>query len=799
MLPYDVLDEDGSIFNDHTNEAWITVLDIKDGQNLFGWANNLKTYGRTYYFSENSIKAKAVVIEIDDNHGGTYTQIGCIKFFEDAENLGVGQFDTYIYASASEPFKATIACGSEVLVGTNQVRSIDKTILLKKSIYLDAANFSEMSRNYIYLAPYDEVFEQGRIKYQYQKIGKILHKNQTQNIVVISSTKKIHYGSIDELEKETLGLLGPKELDIVSEHSGQVTNSYFDHNMGKHKYPLYFQNVIKGVDEYPDAYKFYNNGTSFISPNASLVDLVFPGSNKHPYSNDCTAEMSFKWDGPTADSADSYYVLFDQGYNSSRGWSLSYHNRKKCFALYWHNKGFAYSIPFNAEGGEWHYISVSVRNKNIYVYIDGKCLLSTDQAIQYAPAYRFWMLGRWIHTNGYPWYGGIKDFRYTIGTARYQGEDYDPEDNRGSLDLIGPGTLWYNSDIGCVQLRMNGLWYDSPLLPIGHIDTGWKEHLLTDQPRGTYHIKGCKNFDPSGWKSETQYNTSHTAECLFNFGHGGEYPYATTNNTTIEHDAVFTLTDEREFERLRFVHTTWDWRSYPCVFEFGYLTETETTEGEGDEATTVVTDVFTPLVSQTEFPDDGGFYQATKANGDSEVIQGYKTYTFNQDTPAKKYMIKFLPKSEVLYYKDYGHTSARIMLTYKDAKPEVLTRTSYVIGDKWEYGPIPINVAIDCIIPVPFENIPYNFDGEVEEEADFQLKRRKIGITNYNVGASKSGSYVTGVTNYCSGELVYTNSDSVHICTANNYLSPYIGRWNNNTIATSSTKANYYIVLKRKF
>lgn len=107
--------------------------------------------------------------------------------------------------------------------------------------------------------------------------------------------------------------------------------------MGSMDYPVNNANVQISLTEQPrgaiSSYYFPGSPSGWISPGASLL-TTFPAKNAHPYSNEMTVEVDFKWTGPADTTADGNYCIFDNGEYTNRGWRLVYRNRRKCLTLH---------------------------------------------------------------------------------------------------------------------------------------------------------------------------------------------------------------------------------------------------------------------------------------------------------------------------------------------------------------------------------------------------------------------------------------------------------------------------------
>lgn len=351
---------------------------------------------------------------------------------------------------------------------------------------------------------------------------------------------------------------------------------------------------------------------------------------------------------------------------------------------------------------------------------------------------------------------------------------------RFNSGLIPDRTLWYDAAEGVVKEWQAdaGVWLKTPMLPVGHVDTGRKEHLMTDQPRGTWLNQPTKYVLPEGYKSDGAYTGNTTAASLFNFGDGGANVYGSPNNAATEHFVQFTLERPMSFERLMLTPCVgmFLWNAFPC--RFGLY-------GLKDDGKTWVM-----LINRTAFADDGGMLsEGVSPNGSSPNLRAYKSFSYDNPTAFSIYRLKFPVKNDVPLYRDYGYTATAALFTFRDARPEVLGISSYAAGETWSIGPVPLGVGTEAEIPVPFGNLPFSVDGCVEEEQDCQVKKRRLG--------ELSGWYSDGHSVH--GEIVYQKSDAVVLVTGNSAVSLYNGAsWNSPSVNTQSNKANYYLSLRRR-
>lgn len=749
--------------------SWETIYERLKDQKLVGITDSSKEQGRMYWFTDNTKAYSRIRIQIDGNSGApNYTSILALRFYE-AVVPQMHKYDVALYASPEQPFLATVAGG---LANDHTSKTQDYEVRIEEPVIFDGSLFEEMSRNYMYLVaatPAGTLPE----NLSMDKAVKI----PGNDMYLYTDTRRIHYGTEHDIASECYGLLQSRYTTAYSN-----LNQYFEHNQGFFEYPLYhYRDNIHLTEKprgAPSSYHFPGNVTAYIAPNRDQVTDGFPVKNGHPYNQECTMEVDFKWAGPAPESADTYGVIFDSGWYTSRGWVVAYYNRQRAIAIYDSSNRWLFSVPFDAGDGKWHTLSVSMRPGATYIHVDGKCLGAFDGTLSFRyPGYMYWMLGRWIHVDSHPWYGYLNNFRLTHGTCMYQGNDYEvtPVFHR---DYIPHKTLWYDAAEGIVKewYADSKTWVRTPMLPIGHVDTGRKEHLMTDQPRGTYHLQQTKFVDE--YSASAELDSNRSAICLLNSGGGGAQPYMTPATAgTADHWVQFTLETSMAFERLMLCNTTEDWRAFPAIFKL---------LGSADGTT------WETLIDRSIFVPDGFDVQAhVQPFGNTSNLGFYKSFSYDNEQAFKYYKIELPAKGDVPLFGAYGYTAVRALFTFRGAKPEVLNVNSYVIGNVFTYGPVFVTVNNEIEIPVPFENIAYDAVGFIEVRNGAQVKRRVLGQSGYN--------YSEG--DRLSGEIVYHKRDAIIVASATSYLTPYFGRWDvlSDVENTTSSQGNIYIVAKKRY
>ena len=281
------------------------------------------------------------------------------------------------------------------------------------------------------------------------------------------------------------------------------------------------------------------------------------------------------------------------------------------------------------------------------------------------------------------------------------------------------------------------------------------------------------------FKADSSYDGAAEAKSLFNLGYGGAHAFLSGGTNDATHAVEFMLEKPLAFESmLDFVNTRGNWNSSLCKFRLSGRNADE--------------EAWNVLIDRSTFIDDGALLGAgvyVAPNGTSPYFGGYKSFAISDPTPYWQYQLYILPKNEVPFFKDYNYTSVLLTFTFRDARPELLGISSYATGGAWTIGPVPLGVNTEAEIPVPFGNLPFSVDGYVEEEHDYQVRKRRLGELS---GWYNSGYYVTG-------EIVYRKSDAVVLVTGNHAVSQYNGAyWNSPSVNTQSNKANYYLSLQRR-
>ena len=395
------------------------------------------------------------------------------------------------------------------------------------------------------------------------------------------------------------------------------------------------------------------------------------------------------------------------------------------------------------------------------------------------PDIDYWAIGRQANANVSRWTGSISSFRYIIGDALYCSDDYSPT-SVFHASKIPDRTLWYDHHIGVVKTwnAENEKWLDTPMCPIGHIDTLYQEHLHSEAPRGTQHsfgIQNIKNITSSG-----DHSGSFPSAAAFNFGNG-TYPWVCPNtNLTVEHWLKIELETPMSFDKLRLIALTsaihlW---AFPAIFLW-----------QGSENGTD----WTTLVDRSVFVRDGMPHNSldTPSGGNVWWFTGMKQFSYDNDTPYRFYRLVLPPKKDIPYFNSADHTAVRLQLPLRDETPEIASCTSYAIGGIYTVGPFMVRPNQELEIPVPFGGAPFEIEGEVEERYDWQSKKRRLG----NSGNYPNGSQ-GGRLHY--GEEIYSKDDSAVIYTGQ-YLTTLLGSWNVPSLNSASDLADYTITFKRKF
>lgn len=134
-------------YNEATS-SWDVIYKEDNDPQFRGWANPDKDYGRMYWFTDNVVPYKKIRINIDENHGGTYTGAYTIRFYEQVVPLQ-HKYDTALYASDKEPFIASVSCG----LNEDGTHIVDKILRTVNPANYPGNMLAECTRNYMYIVP----------------------------------------------------------------------------------------------------------------------------------------------------------------------------------------------------------------------------------------------------------------------------------------------------------------------------------------------------------------------------------------------------------------------------------------------------------------------------------------------------------------------------------------------------------------------------------------------------------------------------------------------------------------------
>lgn len=751
-------------WNEGTQD-WDAIYTVENNPQMPVGTSSAKTQGRMHWFTHNTKAYSVVRIQVDDvtGVGNNRISIQSLKFFEPVIQ-GLAHNEIALYATGSEPFRASIACGHD-----DENKPADHALIITSPVKIKSSILREMSRNYLYMAP---ALPDG-------SCPEYLDAQRAQFVPeakawLAAGNRKVLYGSVKELERQCVALLQCQQTQDAAAASAATF-----HSLGAYRYPIMCNTTSISTTERPrgavSSFGLLTGTSGYICPNENLNAA---GREQlavdYPAAQDFTVELDFKLVGVSATS-DSVLMLFDAGWTGSKGLFLRYYSLRKQITVYC-NGAESFAVPFAADEN-WHSLSVSSCAGNIFLHIDGKCLASFDAfpQIRSNSAGNRWMLGRRSDSGSEYWKGYLNNFRYTIGQCLYQSEDY-AVDSVFSLSLIPDKTLWWDSACGVVKEWQagSGSWKETPLLPIGHIDTGYKDHLHSDTPQGVfadgYGLTAVESFADVGSSAAV-----HTACKLFNFGQGGHYPFATAaaTNKTTTCEASFILRKPLAFEELRIIGISSAWGQSPVLFVFeGSL------DGENWDA----------LVDRSAYVNEGSInYGAVHYLGAVPNISSWKRYPIAVDTAYKRYRIRFLPNGEITNYA--GANALRLQLPLRGASPLVNSITSYSIGGVMHVGPLYMEASKTYSIPLPFGGARFEVTGKVNEWADFESKARALGT--YEI-------HMSGTTSCYSGEVLYTKEDELIIHTGSTGISINMNNSSNSSVvAANSTYADVSITARR--
>ena len=729
-----------------------------------------KDYARRYWFNDNITSYKSYRLFFGapmtpTTYAGSFL---AVRFFRHPdENAGVlGKNDAILISNEKEPFVASIAKGLDG----------DQKVFVGSSVVIPGSYLAELSRNYCYIVPAND---DGSCP-DYVNASKAIRLDDKAWLVV--DHRKINYGEQSQIEKQCLVNV---RCDLPDDTS---TADFTFSTVGAG----YVQGLRRGGVTISADDRFRGSKSAFVFPStpgggskilpdtgssnlAWHQNTINPRATSMAGTQDWTFEVDLKYTGPDETNDDSERTIFDVCYGSGSGDILAYCHRRGYFELYTSGNWY-FKWPYVLDD-QWHTVALSHRKGNVYLHVDGRCLGAYTGYLSMKRGNDYWCLGRQAAGDKNKWTGKFSSFRYIVGDALYCSDDYTPSPVF-HVSVIPNGTLWYDHRVGVVKTwnAENETWLNTPMCPIGHIDTLYQEHLHSEAPRGmqtSYGVQNIKDMISSG-----NYSGSYPPAAAFNFGNGAVDWLTPTNNTTVEHWLQIELESPMSFDRLRLIALTsganmW---SFPAVFLW---------QGshDGNEWTT--------LVDRSAFVRDGMPCNGLNTPSGATVwwFCGMKQFAYDNETAYRFYRLVLPPKSDIPYFNSIAYTGARLQLPLRGETPEIASCTSYATGGIYTVGPFMVRANQEIEIPVPFGGAPFEIDGEVEERYDWQSKRRKLG---------NSGNYPSGSNRAHYGEEIYSKDDSVVIYTAQ-YLTTLLGKWNVASLDSASDLADYTITFKRKF
>lgn len=750
-------------YNFETNE-WEIIFQRTEDQPLFGISSSDKDDLRMYWFTNNTKYYKRVRIDITDNYAGTdYSQLSVIKFFEHVIP-GQSKDEVILYATEEDPFIATIAHGTS---SNSEYIADDRYIKLTSNITIPGTMLYESARNYISIVLADDKTQELPAGLDSSKAIKLDNKIVGQNAYLYIDTRKINYCSLYDLKSKCLLNVYCNESSDI-EKIDTTKSTYAIPNKSLFNYTFNTSNIGASTTEPVrgrlSSYSFID-GSYLISTqfNQNIQGVSNLGNFKL---SDFTLELDCKYSGPDAESADKYFIMFSNG--ASTGLTVGYLNRKKCIAIYYGVNGYVYNAPFNLDDKQWHHISISSTRKTIFVHIDGK-LINFYENPKYFTTEGYFSIGRTPSSAANYWNGYINNVRYYNGLSLYTSKDYIVPQIQ-SDEIIPDKVLWRDPTDNIIKEynSENNTWNPIYMLPIGHIDTGLRYNVISDQPTGSYQNIPCK-WVISGDDS-VHYDASHIAIKIFNFYEKGVNSYLSTAvNTTNDVYLKIIFEEPVAFDRLWFVNTDQNENRQVSTFIWS---------GSNDD---VGYDI---LLDESTYVDNGRIYYHVATNNKTS-INSYKQYTYNKNTKYKIYKLEFPIKSAPFFITD-AYVSCRLIPFFKNSAPEILDVQSNALNGEHFIGPLILTVNTPYFIPVPFSNLDFTFDGEVLESNSYNTYRRKIMQIN------SSGSS----TGY--GELVFKDENMVIIYTGRHGISSYTGSAHvPRDPADNSTYGNYYLKIEQ--
>lgn len=721
-------------------------------------------FGTTIWFTQNTKEYKRLRFRVLASIG-QYVQVQTLRYFT-CEHTNLSPFDIVVDASPQHPLKVSIAKGQYG----------DKAAVISRPIIIPGKLFYEMARNYLYAVPQNG---DGSAP-DYIDVEHAIHVPDA-GIWLWVSTKKIDYSSsLDELRSKTVLVFQSNDTEAYTASSKiiRASSGYWKHELVANAVT---SDIAKGYRGSSSSWLFGASTSSYIYVHPTMhTQVLQPTADTQPGMQSFTLELDFNYTGPDENTS-GYYVLFDggqpTGYNGA--WAVAYnHQVGRIQVIASQAQTWTHSIPFVAAPGEWYTLSISVSNQKIYFHINGKCIGAYAAFPVLRSGTYNYMIGRWQSYTDKPFKGYINNVRYVLGQCLRQSENYQVSPIFKE-DTLPDGVLWWNYGYGCVQQykQSSQQWVDTPMLAIGHIDTGDKEHLHTWQPRGTnrdYNIQKVKSFTTNG-----SYSSSHPAQAASNFGNGGAYPYLTpsgASNNTNAYWVQLELFEPTALDELRLHGSNEAWNTFPAIF---------TWQGSNDAQN------WTTLIDRSNFVRDGNPNLIAKHwLGDVHNGNAIKRFPYYNTTAYRFYKFTLLPKGAVpLYAGTYSMFRAQFMLA--GGTPEVQCVQPYVIGDVYAAPVFMMTVGKDYIVPIPFGGLPYDVrqGSYVVEINDFERKRRPLG---------QNEGYWANDMHYEHGEVLYQTEQALVITTGNIYLSPYNGNTHNTrAVAASSSYGNAVVIARR--
>lgn len=707
-------------------EDRILLLEVQDNKK-FGPNNTTNVgqeYARQYWFTGNRAAFARLEVYVAAPYGMNYTgDILSIRFFGLPDGTPVAdKFDVVLYAAPDEPFTATMAMGQ---TGDDDVKLTSPVVL--------SGIFNEMCRNHLYIVP-PVAGTSPPVPPDYVNSSRAVYVPEMEAFVV-ADHRKVLYGTEREIARRTLLCWQCEETVDRTVTGGENLIGYNRHGR-RTAYAAANLDVHTAEQPRGASASYFFNASSYIAPNANPESqFKDPVAQWILGSQDFTLELDFKYAGQTETAADSICTLFDAGLSGSNSLLLRYYHRRKQLAAYMQGRE-AFIWPYAADG-EWHTLSLSRRADKIFLHIDGKCIAPYDACPAIRKEHPRFMLGR-RYGGGDPWRGWLNNFHLVLGDCLHQSEDYIvPATFQKSA--IPDKTLWWDAETGIIKewQAYTGTWIDAPMLPIGHVDTGWTEHVHTEARRGTQRNYDMQKVVSGSYYATGQYDGNYPPGGLFNFAMGGQYIYLTpggTANNTNDYYVQFELEEAARFSELRLIGGELAWNSSPTIFLWQG-------SNNGSEWTT--------LIDRHQFANDGAVNSGTKHYlGNVHNINSMKKVPYTNSAAFKYYRLTLLAKGSIAFYAGI-YTTARLQLPLFGGQPEITACTSYIAGEAFK-----INAMLKpgtFTFEVPFGGAPFDFEGYIAEDGNFTSRRRRIN----------HGYYYWANGNVYSGESEFIGDDEI--------------------------------------